>query len=295
MMLIPYRADVPMARMPVANFVIIGITVLISISLFGSATPSRSFVLGVGTVSGWVGHLVCHGDVIHLLGNMIFLWVFGNAVCAKLTNRYYAPLYVLLGLSAAATHVFFDGDPAIGASGAVNGVVGLFLVFYPLNQITCFYLIFLRPGTFSVSSVWMIVLWLLFDIWGAASGGGNIAYWAHLGGFFMGVGIGVVVLCLGWIEMSRGERSLLAVLKLREDGLARRLPDAEESEQASESRPRSAMPVGVAGSPVLMTVVPARVRVPCTGCPKRLRVPLKYVGKRVRCPACQTVLAVPVE
>ena len=88
---------------------------------------------------------------------------------------------------AAAMHLTFVGGPMIGASGAINGIVGVFLLWYPLNSSSCIYWFYIRGGTFQISSYWMILFWLMFDIWGVASGGGSVAYWAHIGGFLAGM------------------------------------------------------------------------------------------------------------
>ena len=85
------------------------------------------------------------GEGLHLKYTLIFLWVFGNAVCAKFNNWRYIPFYLCLGIIAASFHLLLDGRSAIGASGAIYGVMGAFLILYPLNSITCFYWVFL-PG-----------------------------------------------------------------------------------------------------------------------------------------------------
>lgn len=212
MLLIPYRADVPMERPPVANIILVVVTSLISLCLWSSPLHQSGWVLLGDSAFGWFGHMFCHGSWVHLIGNMLFLFVFGNAICAKVGNLGYVPVYLGLGLSAAIAHAVFDGDPAIGASGAVNGMVGFFLVLYPLNAISCFFLVHLRGGVFSVSAVWIVLLWFLFDVWGAAAGSGGVAYWAHIGGFLAGVASGVVCLLTGWLPVGRGEKTLLEVL-----------------------------------------------------------------------------------
>lgn len=215
-MIIPLHVDVPMYRWPIANMAIIAVTSLISLSILFSSSGidgARDLVLTGLQPSGLFGHLLVHGDLMHLIGNMLFLWVFGNAVCAKIGNIAYLGTYLAMGLTAALAHLVFSGDPAIGASGAINGIVGLFLILYPLNDITCGYWWFYHGGSFTVSSIWMILFWLAFDLWGVVGGGGHTAYWAHLGGFASGAGLGVLLLHLGWIEMSRDERSLLHVIK----------------------------------------------------------------------------------
>ena len=217
MFLIPFAVDVPMARVPFANFVLIAATAFLSVVGFvGEAEAVEPLILLGWRPMGLLGHMFVHADPIHLLGNLLFLWVFGNAVCAKIGNVPYLLLYVGLGLLAAAAHNLLDGRPAVGASGAINGVVGLFLVLYPLNEISCVYFIVVRGGTFGVSSIWIILLWLAFDVWGAVAGGGNVAYAAHLGGFASGAAIGLLLLHREVVTMDRGEQSLL--------DLARRSP-----------------------------------------------------------------------
>ena len=214
-MFIPYKVDVPMKRWPLANIAIIGMTVAMFLGLLNTVIqkydlpPPESMILDGWDLPGMFGHIVLHADWMHLLGNMIFLWVFGNAVCAKIGNICYPALYVGLGLCAAAAHNYFDGGLALGASGAVNGVVGLYLVLYPLNSVSCIYFVFRRPGTFSIPDFWIILLWLAFDILGVAMGDQGVGYWAHLGGFGAGFVIGILLLSLGLIEMEPTERSLL--------------------------------------------------------------------------------------
>src|SRR5262249_28031129 len=154
---------------------------------------------------GYVGHVFVHGDVLHLLGNMLFLWVFGNAVCGKLGNGPYLALYFGLALCEGLISSTIDPRPAIGASGVIHGVVGMYLVWYSLNEISCWFAYWFfsaaGSGTIHVSSFWMILLWLAFDIWGALRGGGNIGYAAHLTGFVLGFGLAIVLLKMKWIEM----------------------------------------------------------------------------------------------
>ena len=216
-MIIPYQVDVPMSRWSISNFVLIGVISIHSLSvLFGAEIiPIGAMILDGWSLTGILGHVFLHGGLIHLIGNMIFLWVFGNAVCAKIGNTTYPLLFFILGLVAVTSHNLIDGNPAIGASGAINGVVGMYLIYYPRNKISCFYFVFFRGGSFSVSSFWMILLWLAFDIWGASTGGGTVAYWAHLGGFVAGASIGACTLALAWVEMTSTERSLFDILGSR--------------------------------------------------------------------------------
>ena len=197
------------------NFLLIALTVFLFIQIRAGVIPLEAlapFILKTGDPNGIYGHMFLHFGFLHIFGNMMFLWVFGNAVCAKLGNLAFLLLFLLLGCVAGVAHLLIDGAPAIGASGAVNGVVGMYLVLYPLNNVSCFYWILIRFGTFHLSSFWLILYWLAFDIYGAVGGAGGVAYWAHLGGFGAGFLLASLLLYTGLIEMTSTERSLYDAL-----------------------------------------------------------------------------------
>jgi len=206
-----------MRRLPWMNGVLISITVLFY-PLCGEAdafTPlGKTLILGHGPL-GWIGHLLVHADLMHLVGNMLFLWVFGNAVCAKVGNGVYPLVYFGLGVLAGGVSYAIDPRPAVGASGAINGIVGMFVVWYLMNDLSCWYGYWFfgvaDVGEFALSSYWMVLLWLIFDIWGLFWGTGNVGYLAHVVGFLGGLGLGVLLLQSGIVEMEKGERSLLQV------------------------------------------------------------------------------------
>ena len=79
--------------------------------VWGEVMP---FILKRWDIKGLLGHIWLHGGLIHLLGNMLFLWIFGNAVCAKIGNRFYLPVYVGLGVIAGAAHLLFAGGSVLG-------------------------------------------------------------------------------------------------------------------------------------------------------------------------------------
>jgi membrane associated rhomboid family serine protease len=214
--LIPYHVDVPMRCRPWANWVLIGLTVLfypLCISGDDLSDLGKQLMLGSENPIGYVGHVLVHAGLFHLLGNMLFLWVFGNAVCSKLGNLRCLGLYFGLALCVGVISYALDPRPAVGASGVINGVVGMFLVWYVVNEISCWYAWWLfvggRTGTLHVRSFWMILLWLVFDVIGLLIRGGNIGYVAHLTGFALGFGLAVFLLRMKWVEMDEGERSLL--------------------------------------------------------------------------------------
>jgi membrane associated rhomboid family serine protease len=168
-----------------------------------SAPPGTRFPMGPGLLcftdpGRQVSHLVTsmflHGSWMHLLGNMWFLWLFGNNVEDSMGRLRFLAFYLLSGLTAALAQVVTGPDsviPMVGASGAISGVMGGYLVLYP--RVRVFAMI---PLGFFLQSValpaWMmLVYWLLLQfvsgltVRGQESGG--VAFWAHIGGFLAGV------------------------------------------------------------------------------------------------------------
>ncbi len=269
-----------MRRWPIANFVIIGLAVAVfahemSLNELGIYLLIERYALTGFEPRGLFGHMWLHGGWLHIIGNMVFLWVFGNAICAKVGNLVYPALYIGFGLAAAIAHLVFSGTPMIGASGAINGVVGAFLVLYPLNSISCLLLWFPWVRLFSVSSFWMILFWFAFDVLGALTGDGFVAYVAHLGGFVAGFVGTAVAVKLRWIRMESDERSLFDAFRTR--GLpghfVRRQPMAHPP-LIEEAHP------------------PPFVRVRCP-CGAMLRVPRDLCGKLARCPVCERIVRIP--
>jgi membrane associated rhomboid family serine protease len=148
-----------------------------------------------------VTSMFMHGDILHLLGNMLFLWIFGNNVEDALGRVRYLVFYLLAGFAATALQTFVtlsfgtgpDAQiPNLGASGAVSGVLGAYLLLLPrasvITLIFLVYIFFLRE-----IPAWIFLgVWILFQAWqgGAAvlhpSAGGGVAFFAHIGGFVFG-------------------------------------------------------------------------------------------------------------
>jgi membrane associated rhomboid family serine protease len=213
---IPYAVDVPMRRLPAFNW---GLLVVTIYSFFanpaftsGPYEVAHHWVLSDWSIDQLVGHMFLHADIMHLIGNMLFLWVFGNAICAKIGNIAFAPTYLALGVLAGAAHLTFDGAPAVGASGAINGVVGMFLFWYPRNQISCVWLLG-TAGAFEFSSFWAILTWLAFDILGAMIGMEGVGYIAHLAGFVGGFALAAGLTALNVMPDAPYEQSVLDLLR----------------------------------------------------------------------------------
>jgi len=176
---------------------------LIPGELTGSLPVGTTFSMGDGLVCGTdpgrqVSHLLTsmfmHGSWMHLLGNMWFLWIFGNNVEDSMGRVRFIVFYLLSGLAAAIGQVITDpssGIPMVGASGAISGVMGGYLVLYPNVRVYT-----LVPLGFFITSM-ALPAWVMLGYWFliqfvsglAAFGGGmgGVAFWAHIGGFVAGV------------------------------------------------------------------------------------------------------------
>ena len=154
------------------------------------------------TPMAFLTSMFIHGGWMHLLGNMLFLWLAGSFVEDAFGRPLFAALYLLSGVVAAGAHVLaFPGSqmPLGGASGAIAGVMGAFLIRYALMKIRFFYFfwvgIILR-GTFDAPAWIMLPLWLLQNLFFASldtGGRGGVAYWAHVGGFVFGAAVALGV------------------------------------------------------------------------------------------------------
>ena len=165
-----------------------------------------------------------HGGWGHLLGNGLFLWVFGNNVEDSMGHFRFVVFYLICGLAAAATQIAIDPAsvvPMVGASGAISGVLGAYLVLYPRVKVNVLFFFFIFIRVIPVPA-WMMLLWwigvqivtglpqLLSDHPGPSAG---VAVWAHIGGFVAGAGL---------IKLFENKSLVAARLGARRQGLFRR-------------------------------------------------------------------------
>lgn len=212
-MILPYRVEVIYPQAPVSNIFIIVVTVVIYfLTPFDHPTLgfAKPFILYGWNFVGMFGHVFLHAGFLHMAFNMYFLWVFGNAICSKFGNTKYILLYFFCAFWAAVVHNIFSGHPGIGASGAINGVIGFYLALYPRNKIDCLYILAIvsvigASRSFTIRGKYLIVFWLISDLIGALMNKGGIAYWAHIGGFMAGLLLGLMSLKMGWVEMDEAD------------------------------------------------------------------------------------------
>jgi membrane associated rhomboid family serine protease len=138
-----------------------------------------------------------HGGWLHISGNMVFLWVFGDNVEDTVGHIRYIFFYLICGVLAALTHVafnLFSDVPSVGASGAIAGIMGAYLVLYPTATVRALVPIFLFLWPVHLPAVLLIGIWFLMQLFSGLTAIGNttggeagVAFWAHIGGFIAGL------------------------------------------------------------------------------------------------------------
>jgi len=220
-MLIPLKVDVPVARMPWVNITLIVLITLVTVAGFvddgvfltlsgielveASPLGGEGYYLKVTTDALPLPALavtssLLHADLIHLLGNMWFLWVFGNAVNERFGHFAYPALYLAAAMAGGLAHYATSGVPVVGASGAINGIMGAFVMFFAKNEVVVVWLIYLYPRLGKAPSVWAVAFWVAWDVVMLLAGGDSgVALVAHLAGFLAGLGIAALCTATGLI------------------------------------------------------------------------------------------------
>ena len=221
----PLRDENPTVRKPVATMVLIGANAvcwmllqgfgtdpglaeslcyyaLIPGDLFGHVFPgdtirvseTRACVLdGAANPSTLLTSMFMHGGWFHILGNMWFLWVFGDNVEDAMGPFRFVAFYVLCGLAAAFAQIATDPAspvPMVGASGAIGGVMGAYALLYPRAHVHTFVFLGFYMTTIAVPAVFMLGYWFLIQLVSGVLGqGSGVAFWAHIGGFVAGLAL----------------------------------------------------------------------------------------------------------
>jgi membrane associated rhomboid family serine protease len=177
---------------------------LIPGELTGALPPGTRFPLGDGLacvtdpgrqVSNVFTSMFLHGSWMHLIGNMWFLWVFGDNIEDSMGHARYAVFYLLCGVGAALLQVVFNpasGIPMVGASGAISGVMGAYLVLYPRVRVFCLLVLGFFVTSIALPAWTMLLYWAVIQFVSGLSGllveeRGGVAFWAHVGGFVAGL------------------------------------------------------------------------------------------------------------
>ena len=202
----PIRDHNPSTRTPFVTWALIVVNVVIFLSYFPTLSGSEARLLAffadwalvpAEVLAGADAHTVLtsmflHGGWMHLIGNMLFLWIFGDNMEDLLGHLGFLAFYVVSGLAAAAGQILAgpgSSIPMVGASGAIAGVMGGYLLFFPRARIDVLVIIFFLIKVLTVPAWLMLGLWFGLQLVNGLSmdiANGGVAYWAHAGGFAAG-------------------------------------------------------------------------------------------------------------
>lgn len=213
--MIPLRTDRPLKHTPVVNYSLIAANVLIFVLMSSSETTGDWFrqhlmlfaesgavrsdgagsLLIVDQAHLWqfLSYQFLHAGPMHLAGNMLFLWVFGNSVEDRFGHAGYLCFYLAGGVMAGVAHVLTSVNPALGGSGAIAAVTGAYLALFPYTRVQVLW-IFIVITVFEIPSLYFLGFAFAKDIWGQVSGAGRVAYMAHIGGNLFGFAVGMGLL-----------------------------------------------------------------------------------------------------
>ena len=205
----PIRDTVRSRTFPIANYGLIALNVVVF--LYEASLGPRAFnqvIASFGVVPAQLSlaqplslitlfsSMFLHGGWFHLLSNMWILFIFGDNVEDRMGSLRYVVFYLLAGVVAGSTHVFFSPGsdvPTVGASGAIAGVLGAYFVLFPAARVTTFVPLFLLPWFIEVPAYLFIGIWFVSQLssgllqLGAYGDFGGVAWWAHIGGFVVGI------------------------------------------------------------------------------------------------------------
>ncbi len=207
----PLRDHNPSGRTPLVTLALIAANVVVFLGYFTTLGDwdLMRFFMNWGLVPGrlasgqgyetLISHMFLHGGWMHLVGNMLFLWIFGDNLEDEMGHLGFLMFYLACGLAAAGLQILADpasGVPMVGASGAVAGVMGGYLLLFPKARVDVllFFVIFFR--VFALKAWIVLGLWFalqLFSGFSTPTEGGGVAYWAHVGGFAAGLALTVPV------------------------------------------------------------------------------------------------------
>ena len=216
--MLPLTDHLPARRTPVINYLIIAANVAMFLwelslgpylqrALYSVAFVPRYFLVPGYLVPNIIRIFISmflHGGFLHIASNMLYLWIFGDNIEDRLGHAKYLIFYLVCGFGATLTHAFFNAGsnvPAIGASGAIAGVLGAYLVLYPKQRVTTLIPIFFFIIIREIPAIFLLGFWFVLQLFaGVGSLGvaqadvtGGVAYFAHIGGFVLGIFLIVVM------------------------------------------------------------------------------------------------------
>jgi membrane associated rhomboid family serine protease len=158
---------------------------------FGNTGEVRHYDTPLPVYFNFLSSMFMHGDIMHIFGNMLFLWIFGDNLENLLGHIRFAAFYIVCGFAAAFAQIIMDSDsviPMLGASGAISGVLGGYVLLFPQRQVRAIIFNFLT----TVPAFVAIGIWIVYQLivgYLTPAGTGGVAYAAHIGGFIAGVAL----------------------------------------------------------------------------------------------------------
>jgi membrane associated rhomboid family serine protease len=205
--MLPLKDDIKSRTRPFVTYLILGVNIMVFIFELSLGNGLNDFISRYGAMPFYIFHpqgiltyttlftsMFIHANFMHILGNMLFLWIFGDNVEDKIGHITYAFFYVLCGISGAMAHSILTPNstiPMVGASGAISGVLGAYILFYPKARVLAliplgFFIRVMRLPAIAFIGFWF-AFQLVFALVSMGTSGGGVAYFAHVGGFAMGL------------------------------------------------------------------------------------------------------------
>jgi membrane associated rhomboid family serine protease len=201
--MIPLRDVIPSRTAPIVTLSLIAVNVLVFLYQVSLGPEGEDFALYFGLVPAafsWVSvftSMFLHGGFLHVAGNMLYLWIFGDNVEDRMGHGRFLVFYLLCGIAAALVQTIVNPDsvvPMVGASGAIAGVMGAYFVLYPHSRILTLVPIFFFVQLIEVPAIFFLGIWFLMQFLSGVGSvatttarTGGIAFWAHVAGFVVGV------------------------------------------------------------------------------------------------------------
>jgi len=207
-MFIPLKDDNPTFRFPFVTISLIVANIFIFFYQLFSSQGLKYYIIKLGAIPWAITHLkssiliteifppltiissmFIHAGFFHLFGNMLYLWIFGNNIEDFLGPLKFLIFYTLSGTGAALTHIIFHPNstkPMVGASGAIAGVLGAYLILYPYARVHTLVFLFFFIRIVPIPAGIILSLWFIIQVMNVGLGGG-IAWFAHIGGFLTGI------------------------------------------------------------------------------------------------------------
>jgi len=217
-MFIPLKDDNPTSRVPYVTLTIIALNAVVFFYQLFSPEGLQYFVFKLGAIPYEITHfktlslvvmdthesltrlsppltlivsMFMHGGIFHLVFNMLYLWIFGNNIEDFLGSGWFIIFYLLCGLAAGLAHIVFNPNsqvPMIGASGAIAGILGAYLILFPHARVLTLVFLIFFIRIIAIPAAFVLGVWIFIQVLNVGTGG-SVAWFAHIGGFLAGIAL----------------------------------------------------------------------------------------------------------